>query len=116
MTGRDIVCLLHNCVVLSFCSKTQDTPSVIPDWWLPQSPSDARTAFPQHPTRPHKGMGQPLHLPFPSHLLMTRLLLLKGSGKLAPLWFSLINTHVHTDLIYFSLFVLPELGRGVVCK
>lgn len=110
MTGRDIVCLLHNCVVLSFCPKPQDPPSVIPDWWLSQSPSDGRTAFHQHSTRPcpHKGMDQPLHLPFPFDLLM----LLQEGDKLAPLWSYSVNIHVHNahhpDLIYTSGSLLSQ--------
>lgn len=49
MTGRDIVCLLRNCVVLSFCSKTQEPLSVVPDQWLLQLSSCTIRAFCQHP-------------------------------------------------------------------
>ena len=119
MTGRDTVHLLHNCTVLSFCPQTQEPLSVVRDQWLPQLSSDTGTAFRQHPARPcpRKGMDQPLHLPFPSHLLMTELLLLQDGGKLAPVWSSLINIHVcntpDTDLIYTIVFLFSQsCGKG----
>lgn len=64
-------------------------------------------------------MDQPLHLPFPSDLLMAKLLLLQEGGKLAPLWSSLINTHVrstqHTDLIYTSASLFSQSWEEEWC-
>lgn len=121
MTGRGIACLLHNCVVLSFCPKPQDPPSVVPDWRLPQSPSEARTAFHQHSTHPcpHKGRDRPLHIPFPSDLLMTKLMLLQEGGKLAPLWSHSMNMHMHNtrhaDLIYTSASLFSQSWEKEWC-
>lgn len=64
-------------------------------------------------------MDKPLHLPFPSDLLMTKLLLLLEGGKLARLWSSLINIHVgsthHTVLIYTSASLFSQSREKERC-